>query len=115
MAYDEELADRACAAVDDLPDITTRKMFGGFAVMWNGNMLVGVVGDELMARVGPDQFDELLKAAGAREMDFAGRPMRGMLYVAADAVADDEGLKLWIKRCRDFVSSLPPKKAKGLR
>lgn len=115
VAYDEELAERACMVVDDLPGITTRKMFGGFAIMWNGNMLAGVVGDELMARVGSDQFDELLEAPGAREMDFAGRPMRGMLYIAADAVADDEGLELWIKRCRDFVSTLPPKKAKGSR
>lgn len=109
MAYDETLAERACVALDDLPDITTRKMFGGLAIMWNGNMLAGVIGDELMARVGPDHFDELLAAPGAREMDFAGRPMRGMLYVSAAAVADDEGLDLWIRRCRDFVSSLPPK------
>lgn len=38
-----------------------------------------------------------------------------MLYVAADVVADDKDLEQWITYCRDFVGTLPPKKAKGQR
>lgn len=109
MVYDQTLADRAVVAVDDLADITTRKMFGGFAIMWRGNMLVGVVGDDLMVRVGKDHYDELLAEPGAREMDFAGRPMRGMLYVAGKTVQSDEALATWVQRCRDFAATLPAK------
>ncbi len=109
MAYDEILADRVLAAVDDLADITTRKMFGGLAVMWRGNMLVGVVNDDLMVRVGPDRFEGLRAEPGAREMDFTGRPSRGMLYVSAGAVGRDADLDTWIERAREFVATLPPK------
>jgi TfoX/Sxy family transcriptional regulator of competence genes len=109
MVYDQTLADRAVAAVDELADITTRKMFGGFAIMWRGNMLVGVMGDGLMVRVGTDRYEELLAEPGAREMDFGGRSMRGMLYVAGSAVQSDEGLATWVQRCRDFAATLPAK------
>ena len=40
-------------------------------------------------------------------MEFTARPMRGMLTVAADAVASDEGLTRWIDRAKAFVVGLP--------
>ena len=109
MSYDDALAGRVLAAVEDLADVTTRKMFGGLAVMWHGNMLVGIVHDDLMVRVGAEQFASLLSESGAREMDFTGRPSRSMLYVAAEAVERDADLDMWIDRARRFVATLPPK------
>jgi TfoX/Sxy family transcriptional regulator of competence genes len=109
MAYDEDLAQRTLHQVEDLEGVTTRKMFGGYAIMLRGNMLVGVVGDDLMARVGPVNHDEFLQLPGARPMDFSGRPMKGMLYISGAAVTDPDELAEWIVRCRDFVEALPPK------
>ena len=109
MAYDEALAERLLLQVADDPDIKTRKMFGGYAIMWRGNMLAGVIGDDLMVRVGPDAYEELLADPGAEEMRFTGRPMKGMLTVANESLSEDETLAAWVQRCKDFVGSLPPK------
>lgn len=51
MPYDEGLAQRIRETfVRD--DVSEKKMFGGLAFLVGGNMAVGVVGDELMVRVG---------------------------------------------------------------
>ena len=42
-----------------------------------GHMFVGIVGDTLMARVGPDSDAKALKQKHVREMDFTGKPMKG--------------------------------------
>ena len=53
MAYSEELADRIRAALDDRDDVVEKMMFGGVAFMVAGSMACGIVGNDLMARVGP--------------------------------------------------------------
>ncbi|NQU38154.1 MAG: TfoX/Sxy family protein [Actinobacteria bacterium] len=109
MAYDEALADRVLAEVEVLEDIRSRKMFGGLAVMWQGNMLAGVMGDQLMVRVGADRYEALLAEPGAAPMDFTGRPMRGILVVAPDVLSTADELSVWIARALTFVGTLPPK------
>ena len=59
-------------------------MFGGLAFMVGGHMCCGVIGDDLMVRVGRDAYEDALAAKGARPMDFTGRPLRGMVYVGSD-------------------------------
>jgi TfoX/Sxy family transcriptional regulator of competence genes len=79
MAYNEQLAERLRAAVADLGvAVSERKMFGGLAFMLNGHMFTGIVGDDLMVRLGPDGADAALSRPHVREMDFTGRPMKGM-------------------------------------
>lgn len=109
MAYDEGLAHRLGESLSGLPGISEKKMFGGIAFLWNGNLLVGVMGDGLIARVGPDAQEDALAQPGARVFDFTGRPMKGWVVVDGAAVAEDEALDDWIARCRDFVEALPPK------
>jgi TfoX/Sxy family transcriptional regulator of competence genes len=108
MAYDEKLAERIRGVVGQGPEISERKMFGGLAVMHQGNMVCGVVRDELMVRVGPDQYEEAVGLPHARPMDFTGRPMRGMVYVAAAGLKGGE-LDAWVERGLRYASSLPPK------
>lgn len=107
MAYDETLADRIRDALAPGDRVEERKMFGGLCFMVGGHMLVGVVTDELMARVGADGEDEALAQPHVRLMDFTGRPMTGFVFVAADGVATDEQVELWIERALAFVSTLP--------
>jgi hypothetical protein len=77
--------------------------------MFQGNMCVGVVNEELMVRVGPNAYEEALAQPHARKMDFTGKPMKGFVYVEADGFADDEDLQAWIDRGVAFASSLPAK------
>jgi TfoX/Sxy family transcriptional regulator of competence genes len=109
MAYDEGLAERIRERLGADPDITEKRMFGGIAFLHRGNMAVGVSGDDLMVRVGPDATDEALARPGARIFDMTGRPMRGWIVVAASAVAQDEALGEWIEEGHAFAASLPPK------
>jgi hypothetical protein len=109
MAYDEQLAERVRAVLGDDPGIDERKMFGGLAFLLDGNMAVGITGEDLMVRVGPDAWADALAQPHAREMDFTGRSMKGLVYVAPDGVAEDEELAAWIGRGIDFAGSLPPK------
>ena len=45
---------------------------------------------------------------GVRPFDITGRPMRGWILVAGEAL-DDDALDGWVERARTFVATLPPK------
>ena len=109
MAYDESLARRVRSQLANQADLHERKMFGGLAFMVRGNMCCGIVGDELMVRVGSEQYAAALAQPDARAMDFTGRPMTGMVMIATDGLESDEALEQWIRRGIEFVSSLPSK------
>ena len=108
MAYDEALAERIRDGLHGAAGITEKKMFGGLAFLTDGNITVGVTGDDLMVRIDPDETDAALAEPGARRFDMTGRPMRGWIVVAGDAL-DDDVLGSWIERARAFVATLPPK------
>lgn len=108
MAYDEGIAQRIRAAVGQ-QGIIERKMFGGLCFMINGNMFAGVMGNELMLRVGTERFDEALAQPFARPMDFAKRPMPGMVYVAPGGFESAEALSAWLNRALDFAGAMPAK------
>lgn len=109
MAYDEKLAVRVRKALDDSGPLVEKKMFGGLCFMLNGHMTAGVVKDLLMLRVGPDNYAKVLKLKHASEMDFTGRPMKGMVYVEIEGTATLPNVRKWLKHAIGFVSSLPPK------
>ena len=62
MAYDEQLAARVREQLAAEAGLAEKAMFGGVAFLLDGNMAVGLSGDELMVRVGPDRSDEALAA-----------------------------------------------------
>lgn len=109
MAYDEGLAQRIRERLDEERGVTEKRMFGGLAFLVDGNMSVGVVGEELMVRVGADAYEATLALPHAREMDFTGRPMKGFVYVATAGFEGDEDLGAWVDRGLDFARSLPRK------
>jgi len=110
MAYDEQLADRIRAILHaERDDVREQKMFGGIAFMAGGHMCVGVIGEDLMARLGEDGADTALDEPHTRPMDFTGRPMKNMIYVEPAGTATDGALSAWIRRAMAFVETLPPK------
>ncbi len=109
MAYDEGLAERIRLHLGGQAGITEKPMFGGLSFLLDGNMSVGIVGEELCVRVGKDRHDELVAEPGARIMDFTGRPMKGWLFVAPEGFDSDADLAAWVGRGLEFAGSLPPK------
>ena len=108
MAYDEALAERLRDRVRGAAGITEKKMFGGLAFMTHGNMTVGVSGDDLIARISPDDTDAALAQPGVRIFDLSARPIRGWIMVAGESL-DDDVLDRWVAQSSAFVASLPPK------
>lgn len=109
MAYDEQLAQRLRKLFAGNPDISEKKMFGGLCFLNRGLMFVGIVGDELMARIGPDHYPAALKQAHVREMDFTGKPMKGYVFVGHAGITSDTQLDRWAEMSLRFTDSLPPK------
>jgi len=109
MAYDERLAARVRAALKGQKALAEIKMFGGLCFTLRGNMCCGVLQDDLVLRVDPDDAPRFLREPHARPMDFTGRPMRNFLYVGPKAVATAAGLRKWVGRGLAYASSLKPK------
>jgi TfoX/Sxy family transcriptional regulator of competence genes len=109
VAYDAELADRVREVLSLRERVSEREMFGGIGFMLDGNMACGVIGEELIVRLGPEEGERALAEPHTREFDYTGRPMRGWLFVSAEGLADDEALAGWVDAGADFAASLPRK------
>lgn len=109
MAYDENLADRVRALLEAEAGFSERKMFGGIAFMLDGHMCCGVVDTDLMLRLGPDGADTALERPHVRPMDFTGRPMSSMVFVAPEGL-QGVSLRAWVEQAATFARSLPPKR-----
>ena len=107
MAFDEALAERIRSLLTRHAEVTERKMFGGIAFMVGDRMAVGIVGDDLMVRIGPDGHDAALARPHTRPMDFTGRPARGMVYVAPPGIAVDADLARWVELGAAYATSQP--------
>lgn len=109
MAYSQALADRIRAVIGDPPALTEREMFGGVGFMVQGNMAVGVVGEELMVRIDKQETEHALGEPGTRIFDFTGRPMKGWVMVASEGYSSDQDFERWVQRGVDYALSLPAK------
>ncbi|HEX5894185.1 MAG TPA: TfoX/Sxy family protein [Solirubrobacterales bacterium] len=109
MAYDEKLADRVRELLASRSEVSERKMFGGIAFMVAGNMACGVLGEDLIVRLGDEDGERALAEDGVRPFDFTGKPMRNIVYVSPERTSDEDGLSEWVDAGADFAASLPPK------
>ena len=98
MAYDEQLAERIRRVLGNRRDFTERRMFGGLAFLYRGRMCCGIVGNDLAVRGVDDEFEAALRRQHVRPMDFAGRPLRGFVYVSPPGVRSAAALRSWLAR-----------------
>jgi hypothetical protein len=109
MAFDNALAERIRKRLGKRSGFTEKKMFGGIAFLLNGNMCVGVHGNELIVRLDPEQSEKALSKAHTRRFDLTGRPMKGWILVQPGGLASDGDLDKWIDTSTRFAGSLPKK------
>lgn len=103
MAFDEFLADRVRNVFREKNAVfTEKKMMGGLCIMVDDKMCVGVIKDQLMARIDPDVYNEVLNTRGSKEMDFTGRSMKGYLFIKPEGIDLDVDLEYWIDLCLEF-------------
>ena len=109
MPYDEALAAKVRDCLDGQPELVERRMFGGLCFTVRGNMCCGILGDDLMVRVGKESYVGALAQTGARPVEVSGRPMTGMVLVGPPGQAALMGVEGWVQQGLDYALSLPPK------
>lgn len=117
MAYDPTLASRVRELLAGRRGVTENAMFGGLAFLLDGKMFCGILGTELLARVGPEAHDAAMARPHVRIMDFTGRPMRGYVFVGPEAIPTATQLKRWVNDCETYAATLPnkPKKKRSVQ
>ena len=63
-----------------------------------------------MLRLGNDAAAAALREPNVRPMDFTGRPMRGMVYVAPEGLRG-RALRSWVEKAAAHARSLPERGA----
>ena len=109
MAYNEKLATRLRGVLKRRRGIAEKKMFGGLAFMLNGNMCCGVIGKDLVLRLGKQGAAKALDQPHTREMDFTGRPLKTMVYIGPAGYRRDADLCRWVGQAAEYARSLPGK------
>src|ERR1051325_10831443 len=114
MAYDLKLGERIRDLLGSRKGLTEKEMFGGLAFLRDGKMFVGIIKDELMARVGKDAHAAWVNRKGARTMDFTKRPMVGYIQVRPEGIVG-AALKPWVDFCWGHIATVQkkPKKKTG--
>jgi hypothetical protein len=111
MSYDEQLAERIRAVLNDQDldtEVTEKKMFPGLAFLLGGHMTFGIVGTDLMLRLGEPAASQALQHAHDRPMDLTSRPMKAMIFVGPAGLRE-AALRRWITKATEHARSLPSK------
>ena len=82
-------------------------MFGGLSFTVGGQSCCAVLKDDLVVRVGSEQFDDALTQPHVRPFDFTGRPSRNMVYIANSALSSEQALSAWVQCGLDYVKAHP--------
>ena len=114
MAFDRGLEERLNEYFQDRQDLVVKKMFGGLCFLLSDHMCCAIIDDQLMARIGPKNYESCLAKENVKEMDFTGKSIKTMVYVMSDGFESDADLTYWLNICVAFVDSLPPKKNKKI-
>ncbi|OAD42972.1 TfoX/Sxy family protein [Polaribacter atrinae] len=103
MAYNEYLVDRVSLFFREKGiHFNPKKMFGGFVFMVDDKMCVGVMKDQIMARINPDIYEASLEKEGCRSMDFTKKSMKGFVFLSDEAIDLDKDLNYWLQLALDF-------------
>ena len=102
MAYNQILANRIREHILELGSIEEKEMFGGLCFMFRGKMFLGVFKDEMMCRIDPGLYVEVLEKQGCHEMQFTGKPMKGWILIEETGLKTVPDIKYWIGLAVDY-------------
>ena len=84
-------------------------MFGGLGFLLNGNLVVGVWHESLIARLGLEDGRAALAEPHVSPFTPTGRPMMSWVLVGPEGLDTDVQLAGWIRRAIAFARTLPAK------
>ncbi len=109
MVYNQDLAKKVSETLLTRGEFVEKKMFGGVAFLYNGNMTVGVTRDDLIVRVGLQNYEYALSKPGTDLFSPTGKPMAGWITVAPTGYKKPADMQKWIDLSLEFVKTLPAK------
>ena len=109
MAYDEGLAQRVREILSESLGYEEKKMFGGIGFLLQGNMACGVIREDLIVRVGAENYSEALLQPDVELFDMTGRAMTGWVIVKEPGYRKDSSLEDWVNQGVSYSLTLPPK------
>lgn len=115
-----KLLDRVRAQLEELRldgEVVEKQIVGGTGFLWNGNLLCGVAGDDLLVRLGKEggAYVRLAKAEAAsfdhaklavRRMIMGGRESKTWFLVSGAEVRTKRPLRMWVERAVAFAATL---------
>jgi hypothetical protein len=99
--------DRVRAALADRADVVEKRMVGGRSFVVGGHLCLGVSGDALMVRVGPDAYETALQESDVRPLRLGTKHPVGYVLVDPPAIRSGADFARWIGRGLDYVATLP--------
>lgn len=115
MSFDEKLASRVRRLLRRKTGFSERKMFGGLCFTLSGHMCGGVLNDDLIVRVGPENYEAALKRPYTRKFDFTGKPLTGFVVVTKKGCISDKTLTDWVALGTRCARSQPAKTTRKKR
>lgn len=109
----QETKDYFASIVPDHPAVNIRPMFGQLSAFVNGNMFMGIFGDDVLVRLLEADREEVLVAGGRVFEPMPGRPMREFVVLPGAWRDDPKRVREWAARSLDHADELPPKQPKA--
>jgi TfoX/Sxy family transcriptional regulator of competence genes len=111
----EETKELFASLVPDHPEVMERPMFGQRSAFVNGNMFMGIHGQDLLLRLPEADREAVIAAGGAVFEPMAGRPMREYVVLPEAWRTQRATLTRWVGRSLDHAEALPPKPQKAVK
>jgi TfoX/Sxy family transcriptional regulator of competence genes len=103
--------DRFTALVPDGPGVEVKPMFGNLGAFVNGNMFMGLFGEQIGVKLPDDESRaRLLAEPGSGPFGPEDRPMGGYVTMPSDWTADEA--RPWVAEALAAAGELPPKQSK---
>jgi TfoX/Sxy family transcriptional regulator of competence genes len=87
-------------------------MFGNVAAFVNGNMFMGLFGQEVFLRLSEADRASIAKEGGGPFEPMPGRAMSEYMTIPAKWRRQPETVQRWVRRSLEFSGQLPPKQKK---
>jgi TfoX/Sxy family transcriptional regulator of competence genes len=100
-------------AIESMPGVQPRTMFGYPAAFVKGNMFSSLFQSSMILRLSEPDRAACASQFGARRFEpMPGRPMREYIEVPERMLKSPKLLDTWLRKARDYAAALPPKTAR---
>ena len=103
------------SALPDDPRVHARPMFGNVAGFANGNMFMGLFGNDLFVRLPEAQRSELIAEGGFAFEVMPGRPMTEYVTFPQAWRSTPDKVHAWVSRSPEWAAALPERSPRAGR